>query len=251
MSDVELKVVFVSIIVAVALVGGWPLFRRPELLRRTGPLVLGEALACGVFLGAGLIHLLFDAERDFTEAGVDFPWSSVICGSVILALLFLEHLGTTMTASKASGSAFLALLAAAVLSIHSLLVGAALGSSSEAAITVVIFIAVVAHKGAAAYALGIELMRSGLSRGLTVLSYGVFVAMFPLGAALGTLVGATQAAHPLWEPVFASLAAGTLLFLGTLHGLAANTLIARCQHRADFLFVVLGFAVMAVVAIWT
>lgn len=251
MSDTDLKIVFVAIIVAVALVSGWPLFRRAGTESASQPIVLGEALACGVFLGAGLIHMLSDADSDFVESGVDYPWATVICGSVILGLLYLEHLGTKLSTSSDKASTLLPLLTVAVLSIHSFLVGAALGSSAEAAITIVIFIAVIAHKGAAAYALGIELARSALSRPAAILAYGVFVLLFPIGAGIGTYVQTATSAHPLWEPIFASLAAGTLLFLGTLHGLAANTLIARCQNRADFLFVLLGFAIMAVVAIWT
>ncbi len=251
MSDLDLKIIFVAIIVMVALFSGWPLFRRAEEREASQAVVLGEALACGVFLGAGLIHMLSDADSDFVDAGVDYPWATMICGSVILALLYFEHLGANLSRSDQKVSNLLPLLTVAVLSIHSFLVGAALGSSAEAAITVVIFIAVLAHKGAAAYALSLELSRSSLSRPAALLGYGVFVALFPLGAAVGTFVEAAKGAHPLWEPVFASLAAGTLLFLGTLHGLAANTLIARCQNRADFLFVVLGFAIMALVAIWT
>lgn len=251
MSDLDLKILFVVIIVATALVGGWPLFRRAGVEVARPRLILGEALACGVFLGAGLIHMLGDADKDFDEIGIDYPWATVICGSVILTLLYLEHLGTRLSARGDDGSKLLPMLTVAVLSIHSFLVGAALGSSSEAAITIVIFIAVVAHKGAAAYSLGVELARSALSRGAAVLAFAVFVGLFPVGAGIGTFVQAAKEAHPLWEPIFASMAAGTLLFLGTLHGLAANTLIARCHNRADFFFVVLGFAIMALVAIWT
>ncbi len=251
MSDIDLKILFVAIIVATALVGGWPLFRRAGAEAASPRLVLGEALACGVFLGAGLIHMLADADKDFVEIGIDYPWAPVICGSVILMLLYLEHLGSKLSARSDGASKMLPLLTVAVLSIHSFLVGAALGSSTEAAITVVIFLAVVAHKGAAAYSLGVELARSGLSRAAAILAFAVFVALFPVGAGIGTFVQTVKDAHPFWEPIFASMAAGTLLFLGTLHGLAANTLIARCHNRADFLFVLLGFAIMALVAIWT
>lgn len=45
--------------------------------------------------------------------------------------------------------------------------------------------------------------------------------------------------------------AGTFLLFGTLHGLASMPLIRRCCNQREFLAAALGFAVMAVVAVWT
>jgi len=47
-----------------------------------------------------------------------------------------------------------------------------------------------------------------------------------------------------------ALAAGTFLYLGTLHGLENATLVKPCCDLKRFYFVILGFGVMAVVAIW-
>jgi len=250
MESLHLKIVLVALVVAVGLAGGLPLFRRREA--KEGPvLVLGEALACGVFLGAGLIHMLNDATVDFEQAGVEYPLAMVIAGIAMLLLLFLEHMGNKLADSRDEAARVLPLLTTVILAIHSFLVGAALGTSDEIGMVVVISLAVVAHKGAAAFALSIELLRSPLSSLTARLCFFAFVAMFPLGCAVGWIGAAATGDHPLWEAVFSSLAAGTFLYLGTLHGLAANTLIARCQNRMDFTFVTMGFVVMAVVAIWT
>ena len=42
----------------------------------------GEALACGVFLGAGLIHMLGDASGDFNALGYDYPVAFLLTGTV-------------------------------------------------------------------------------------------------------------------------------------------------------------------------
>jgi hypothetical protein len=57
--------------------------------------------------------------------------------------------------------------------------------------------------------------------------------------------------NPLLTPTFSALAAGTFIYLGTLHGLQNGTLVARCCAFRSLFLVVLGYAVMAVVAIWT
>lgn len=210
----------------------------------------GEAVAAGVFLGAGLIHMLGDAAGDFSAAGVDYPWPFLLCGSVVLALLLLEHAGAALKGAD-GGGAILALLATAMLSIHSFLAGAALGTSGVGAVALVIFLAIIAHKWAASFALAVTLVRSSLGPLARFVAFVVFVFFLPLGVACGAIAAGWDAADPLVAPTLKSLAAGTFLYLGTLHGLANGTLVARCCDFREFSAVVFGFALMAVVAIWT
>jgi zinc transporter 1/2/3 len=247
-----IKLVFVLIIFAVALAAGWPALRHRAGDGSVESYAHGEALAVGVFLGAGIIHMLGDAASDFVEAGIAYPVGELLCGGVILFLLWMEHLGNRIADTRgASEKKTLAVLAALILALHSFLVGAALGTASELATTIVVFVAVLAHKWAAAFALGLTLSRSQMSpRGATAL-FLIFALMFPVGAAVGVSALAVTASHPLFEPTFAGLAAGTFIYLGTLHGLTSSTLIARCHDFPQFAMVALGFALMAVVAIWT
>jgi len=60
-----------------------------------------------------------------------------------------------------------------------------------------------------------------------------------------------ERANPLLTPIFSALAAGTFIYLGTLHGLANGMLVARCCELRSFSLVVLGYVIMAVVAVWT
>jgi hypothetical protein len=75
--------------------------------------------------------------------------------------------------------------------------------------------------------------------------------MTPLGILLGTMATTALNFHPVLAPIFSSLAAGTFLYLGTLHGLEKATLIQQCCDLKRFFFVILGFSIMAIVAIFT
>lgn len=247
----ELKMILVLVIVLLALGAGLPPLLRKVKGKPPGAIAWGEALAAGVFLGAGLIHMLGDADGDFAAAGVDYPWSMVICGAVMLALLRLEHMGSRAAQSRGDDSSALPLLGAVMLSIHSFLAGAAFGSSGTASVTLVIFVAVLAHKGAASFALGLQLSRSALKVPAALATFAIFVAMFPLGTFVGQAVTLADDSHPLLEPIFASLAAGTFLYLGTLHGLQDSAFIVHCRQVRAFGIAISGFGLMALVAIWT
>jgi zinc transporter 1/2/3 len=108
-----------------------------------------------------------------------------------------------------------------------------------------------AHKWAAAFALSLKLNQAALPLTARMGAFAVFVALFPVGVACGLLATSVERANPLLTPIFSALAAGTFIYLGTLHGLANDTLVARCCEFRSFSLVVLGYAIMALVAIWT
>ena len=250
MSPEILLVGMTGVVVVVAFLAGMPVLAGRSFDADGTLAARGEAVAAGVFLGAGLIHMLADSAGDFASAGVDYPWPFLLCGAVVLALLLLEHVGAAAKGAS-DGTAVLALLATAMLSVHSFLAGAALGTSGMGAVAVVIFIAIVAHKWAASFALAVSLARSPLARPARFVAFAVFVLFLPLGVASGAIAAQWDTAYPLVAPTLKALAAGTFLYLGTLHGLANGTLVARCCDLREFTAVVFGFALMAVVAIWT
>mgnify|MGYP000998918658 CR=1 FL=1 len=75
--------------------------------------------------------------------------------------------------------------------------------------------------------------------------------MFPIGVIIGQSIRHMTDAHPLVEASFSAVAAGTFLVFGTLHGLSSSPFIARCGNAREYSAAVVGFALMAVVAIWT
>lgn len=210
----------------------------------------GEALAAGVFLGAGLIHMLGDASNAFTQAHINYPFAFLICGASFLTLLLLEHLGTEIKDHKGQSNISIAILAIIMLSIHSLFAGTALGVSQNIGMAILIIIAILTHKWAASFALAIQINKSPMRFYISLILFLLFSLMTPIGILLGDLMTNISNDH-LLVPISISIAAGTFLYIGTLHGLKRAVMIERCCNLPTFFYVILGFTLMALVAIWT
>ncbi len=211
----------------------------------------GEAIAAGVFLGAGLIHMLADSASEFSKYHIGYPVPFLLCGGIFLLLLFLEHVGREVY-SHASGdrSPLFAVLAMIMLSVHSFLESVALGSSQNIGLMVVILFAILVHKWIESFSLAIHLVKSKLSTRLSVGLFLIFALMIPLGIFFGGYLSSGLSGYPLITPAFMALAAGTFLYLGTLHGLSRAVMVKQCCDLRHFFYVVAGFTLMAVVAIW-
>lgn len=228
----------------------WPLKQRVRSSIIDVP--MAEALAAGVFLGAGLLHMLGDAAADFVRLGHNYPWAFMICGVTFLALLWLEHLGREFYEHEGAHSSAFAILAVLLLSIHALLAGIALGLANELAIFLCMGLAILAHKWVAGFSLSMQVSRSELSMQLTVISLLIFSVMTPAGILFGEGIAALSTNHAdLWQPIFNAFAAGTFLYLGTLHGLSRAVMVSKCCDLRNYSFVVVGFVIMALVAIWS
>ncbi len=242
------KLLAACIIFLITLIAGFIPFRK-KLKSPQFEFPAGEAIACGVFLGAGLIHMLGDAAEGFNELGYHYPFAFLIAGISFLFLLLLEHLGSEMQGQGTLKS--MAVLAVLMLSIHSLLEGAAVGISGEFLTTLVLAFAIIAHKWAASFSLALQISKSSFSFSNGILLFSVFAVMTPLGILIGDVIHSSTGNHPLLTPIFSALASGTFLYIGTLHGLRRATLITRCCNMREFSFMFLGFSLMAIVAIWT
>ena len=219
----------------------------------------GNAFAGGIFLGAGLIHMLPDAQEGFKNlTGSDYPWYAIVCCAGFLLILFLEkvliqHDHPSEDASALTGKLILyPYILMIVLSIHSVITGIALGTEARIAQALVLLIAVMAHKGTAAFALTVSLLRGAvpLKRifGMVVL----FSLMTPAGILLGIgfMMILSGRAEQVFEAGFDALAAGSFLYIALLD-ILREEFTAR-QHRSiKFALVLAGIAVMAIVAIWT
>lgn len=247
----HLKIIFALFILGTTLITGWfPFHRRLKTL--TGlEFPRSEALASGVFLGAALIHMLSDSSNSFQRMGVTYPLAFLLCGISFLFLLYMEHLGGEMEAHDAGNSTAIATLAVVMLSVHSLFEGAALGLSHELGTGILIFIAIIAHKWAASFSLAVQINKSKMTPLVGLLYFGIFAVMTPIGIFMGDAITNISSQHNYLAPIFSALAAGTFLYIGTLHGLKRSVMVERCCNLHDFSFVIIGFSLMSIVAIWT
>lgn len=245
------KLISIIAIFCITLISGFYPFFKKLTSSKEQVFPIAESLAAGVFLGAALIHMLGDASQRFYQLSANYPYAFLLAGVMFLFLLLLEHIGREIVSHEGETSNAFAVLATCMLSVHAFLMGAALGLSATLSVAIVIFFAIIAHKWAESFSLAIQINKSKFSFKMTMLLFGLFSLMTPLGIVLGVSATTTLHQHPLLEPIFSSLAAGTFLYLGTLHGLENATLIKQCCELRRFYFVILGFSIMAVVAIWT
>ena len=230
--------------------GFYPFFKKKQ---SSIPLRLpaAEAMGTGVFLGAGIIHMLSDSASQFSSLHIEYPLTFLLAGITFILLLYLEHIGKELHHHKRSSTASFAILSTTMLSIHSFLAGAALGFANSVTFTVVILIAILSHKWVASFSLALQITKSDLNFKKSLSLFIVFSLMAPLGVIFGSEISSYMQASPLIVPTFTALAAGTFIYLGSLHGLERGVLVKECCNLKMFYFVILGFSLMAIVAIWT
>lgn len=244
-----LKSLFALSIVLVILIAGWyPFKKRAQNQDAHLDFPIGETLATGVFLGAALLHMLPDANSLFISMNYHYPLAFIITGFTFLFFLWFEHLGKELYHHDTNHPAF-AILAWAMLSIHSLMLGAALGFNNTPSLVIMLFLAIIVHKWAESFAIAMQLNKSSLSRTQRVAFFLSFALMTPIGIALGSYFG-QESTHSLVDPILIAASAGTFLYLGTLHGLERCVMVERCCNLRDFSFVIIGFLLMASVAIF-
>ncbi|MEM8603993.1 MAG: ZIP family metal transporter, partial [Cyanobacteria bacterium P01_H01_bin.121] len=187
---------------------------------------------------------------------VDYPIASVIAGSGFLLILLLEkvffpeheHPGIGQRKAALQIYPYVLML---TLSVHSVITGIALGAEQQIAGASVLFIAVIAHKGSAAFALGTSMLRSGFKPALFNNMIVAFSLMTPVGILAGLILTQmlTGTAEQRFEAVFDAIGSGTFLYIATLD-ILQDEFTNPQQRRAKYALVALGFAIMAVIAIW-
>ena len=250
LASATLKLFFALSILAVILLAGWYPFKKRFHEDAHSDFPIGETLATGVFLGAGILHMLPEANSMFNHLGYHYPFAYLITGIIFLLFLWFEHLGKELYHHQESTHPAFALVAWLMLSVHSLVLGAALGLTHEYPVLIMLFLAIITHKWAESLAIAVQLNKSSLKTSEALGFFLLFALMTPLGIFMGYYFNHGVKTHSLFDPILMSASAGTFLYLGTLHGLERCVMVERCCNLKDFSFVIIGFLLMAAVAVY-
>lgn len=251
-SALNLKFFFALSTFIMIIVAGYFPFKKRFSETTHSEFPVGETLATGVFLGAALLHMLPEAQIQFHHLGLHYPLALLITGIVFLVFLWFEHLGEALYHHHETHTVHpaFAIVAWSMFSLHSFVVGAALGLSQEFSMQIMLFLAIITHKWAESFAIAVQLSKSTLSTSLALMLFFLFASMTPIGIATGWYYGHDISTESLIEPIMMAVSAGTFLYLGTLHGLERCVLVQRCCNLRDFTYVIIGFLLMAAVAIY-
>lgn len=216
-------------------------------------LELGDAFASGIFLGAALFHMLPDAIGEFSNffPAIHYPAAEYLCACGFLVLLFLERLAKCVPQMK-EAKQVMPYMVALILIIHSLIEGGVLGINTTMTTAFILFVAIIAHKSSESFALAVVLNRSHISFKKILMIVSIFSLMTPLGIVLGTTMSSflQYQSGMLWTAGFNAFAAGTFLYMSTLHHINHHERRHEAENLLEFLFLFLGLGVMGLLAWW-
>ncbi len=217
------------------------------------PLELADAFASGIFLGAALFHMLPDAVKNFSVIYPDnnYPIAELFCAGGFLILLFLERLSNYFAVTQHHEHA-LSYMLTLILIIHALIEGAVLGVNTTLATASVIFLAIIAHKSSESFALAVILNRGNLTLRRIITIIFIFSLMTPLGIGIGTSVTTTlqSKGSQLFTAAFNAFAAGTFLYMSTLHHINHHHRQHEAESLLEFASLLVGLVIMGVLSIW-
>lgn len=213
---------------------------------------LAEALASGIFIGAALFHMLPDAQNGFTTLDISYPVAILLCVSGFILLTIIERSSKTLN-KKMHSAKITGILLTVILSIHSIIEGAALGINMTIAGAFVIFIAILVHKSLASFALVVSLRRADFRMRRVMTMLVVFSIMTPLGIFMASMIGSLLAHDSgiLAESTLNAITAGSFLYIGTLDTLGKQLKPQRLIERLrEFSAFMVGLVLMGIVAAW-
>lgn len=271
MSLFTTKLLVAAVVLLAGWLGGALVLGRASKDRESRLLSWGNAFAAGVFLGTGLIHTLSEASGLWRDLGWQYPIAFVLAATSFCLILLFEHVllpddahamihahtgdpleheghshGHHHPVREASPTALVVALSA-----HSVLAGLALGAQRLMVSTLIIALAILAHKATASLALGITLARRGTAPRKARRYLLLFAAMTPLGILLG-LAGSglfREGASMYFDATVSALAAGTFLYIASIDMLQ-DEFLKPGSRWAKWVSAVVGLAITAVLALW-
>ncbi len=239
------------------ILGGVISLKIAESKRHNKLFALGTSFSAGIFLGAGLIHMLPDAVKNYAQTVKSaFPWAFFLCALGFLLLLFIENIfldkhHNIQFNDSDHDSPLTPYLLAIILSIHSVITGVSLGTENTLSLTLILFLAVIAHKGSAAFALATNLIKSQFNKSKIMYIIIFFSLMTPIGIIIGAILDKVlpHRSEHIVEGLFDSMAAGTFLYISIVNLLNKEFNIKK-YIGAKIFFVALGFSLMTILAFY-
>ena len=242
-------------ILAVTVAGGYyPLFRQSQH-KAPGNAPMGEALTAGVFLALALAMMLPSSMHLLSVAypSLDFPLGALIAAIAFLVLLLMEHKIDALRVARGDSEdspspPLIPLVMTIMIAIPSFFLGTALGVSEDQA-ALLIFVAIMMHKSSAAFALALKMVKSTMSRKQVMATFSLFALATPLGILVGQEIHniLTTDVMVIVKGVVLGLAAGTFLYMATLHEFAHAPMIRYCKTRMGFALMIGGFVLTVMI----
>ncbi|KAM3940295.1 zinc transporter ZIP2 [Leptodactylus fuscus] len=147
-------------------------------------------------------------------------------------------------------SSFRSLILFCSLSIHSVFEGLAIGLQSEYSNALQIAIAVLIHKGIIVFSLSLKLIQSMTTPFWMAIYIVIFSLMSPIGITIGIIVTLKKSSVvTLVQAILEGIASGTFVYVTFLEILPSE-LNSGKRPLLRLLLIVIGFTIMAVIAIW-
>ena len=224
MDIVTVKVISFVAILAIAVAGGLIPLLSAKSTNSERFFSLGNAFAGGLFLGVGFIHLLPEGIEMLSEYS-EFPWGAVTATAGFAVLLLLDRIlfpeyQVSESLRKSGTETIYPYVLLAMLSIHSIVAGIALGLEEQIAGAVTLLIGIVFHKGPAAFALILSTHMAGIHRSRQKSFLAFFCVMTPLGIVIGVsssvVFASASNAYGVLQGLFNAFAAGTFIYIAVI-----------------------------------
>ena len=238
-------------ILLVSLAGGYfPLFRHKVNSHESFP--AGKAFTSGVFLALSLTVMLpnaFGLWQKILSHHV-YPMATYIGVGTFIVLLATEHRLDHLKQDAEPHSIVIPVVMTIMIGICSFLLGTALGVS-DTLVAIMIFLAIIAHKGSAAFALALTMVKSKMTRLQTYIAFGCFAFATPFGIVVGSAFNQHFDGEGLliFKATVISIASGVFLYLATTYGLRHTPFVANCRNRKGFINMLIGLVITLAVSI--
>ena len=126
------------------------------------------------------------------------------------------------------------------LSVHGLFEGTALGVQKDLKDTIFLSVAILAHKWAESFTLGISFFKSNTERGSYVRMIILFAIFTPVGILLGIFV---IGADPMTQGIFLAISSGTFLYISASEVIVEEFAITKYKYQKYFLYLCGGLLV--------